>query len=111
MLEMIEDRTILIPLGIVSGHGRKFGYRQEAGDAAAVAGGSDGGGGGVGRRGLGSAGARIGLAARTGALVEERPVDFGDDKLVGTAEVEGGGGAEGEGMELGLGERGHVYVG
>lgn len=58
-----------------------------------------------------SAGARVGLAAGTGALVEERAVDFRDHELVGTAEVEGGGGAEGEGVELGLGERGCVYMG
>lgn len=49
MLEVIEDSTILIPFGIVSGYGREFGYGKEAGDTAAVAGWSDcgdGGGGG-----------------------------------------------------------------
>lgn len=51
-----------------------------------------------------------GLAAAGRAGVEEGGVEFGDDDVVGGVEVDGGVGAEGEGVELGLGEFGYVDV-
>ena len=51
-----------------------------------------------------------GMAAASGALVEEGAVDFGGDDVVGAAEIEGGGEAEGQGVELRLGELAYVDV-
>lgn len=72
---------------------------EQAGNATTVA----SGGGGSGGIRLLTAGTRVGLAAGTSALVEDRSVNFGDDEVVGAAEVEdrgGGRGEEGEDLEL-----------
>lgn len=104
VLEVGDDGVVLVALGVVGRDRGELGGGVEAGDAATVA------GGGIGLR---AARAGIGLAAGASALVEDRSVDFGDDEVLGPEEVEGrgGGGAEGEGVELGLRECGDVYVG
>lgn len=99
MLQVVDDEAVLYAFGVVRGDGRELGGGEETSDAPAVA----GGGGGVG-------GAGVGLAARASGFVEEGAVDFGGQEVGGVAEIEGGGGAEGEGLELRLGECGHVDV-
>lgn len=51
-----------------------------------------------GRGGGGETEARVGLFAATGGFVEDRAVDFGDDDIIATAEIECGVGAEREGV-------------
>lgn len=46
--------------------------------------------------------AGIGLTAATRGLVKEGTIDVGDDDVAGAVEVEGGIGAFGEGVQLGL---------
>lgn len=99
MLEVVDDEAVLYAFRVVGGDRRELGGGEEASDAAAVA----GGGGGIG-------GAGVGLAARASGFVEEGAVDFGGEEVGGLAEIEDGGGAEGEGLELRLGECGHVDV-
>lgn len=47
---------------------------------------------------------RVGLAATTGGLVEDRAVEVGRNDVVCAANVEGGIGGGGKGLEFGLGE-------
>ena len=49
---------------------------------------------------IGKGGTRVGLAARTRAFIEDGMFDFGHDEVIDLAEVEGGGGVEGERLEL-----------
>ena len=87
---MVDYVAILDAFGVVGGDWREFRGGEEAGDAAAVAGGYGGTG--------------VGLATGAGGLVELGTVDFGRAEGGGESGGRGRSGAEGEGVEFGLGE-------
>lgn len=108
MLEIADDHSVFVAFRIVGGDRRGFRSWEKTGEAVPMVvtghgGGSSGGGGGLGLRGT-----RVSLAAGAGALVEDRAIDLWEGEFIGEVGVDGGGGAEGEGKEVRLGQLGHV---
>lgn len=109
MLEIADDHSVLVAFRIVGGDWRGLRSGEKTGEAVAVVVTGGGGGCGGGGGGLGLRGARVGLAAGAGALVEDGAVDLREEEFIGEVGIDGGGGAEGEGEEVRLGQLGHVY--
>ncbi|KAM1121059.1 hypothetical protein TB2_002675 [Malus domestica] len=86
VLEVSNDHMVLIAFGVIRWHQSKLkrGSKQ-AGNATTVTSGR-GGSGGI---RLLTARTRVCLAAGPGALFKDRSVNFGDNKVLGVAEVKG----------------------
>lgn len=108
MLETADDHSVFVAFRIVGGDWRGFRSWEKTGEAVPmVVTGHGGGSSGVGG-GLGLWGTRVSLAAGPGALVEDGAIDLWEEEFIGEVGVHGGGGAEGKGQEVGLGQLGHV---
>lgn len=108
MLEIADDHSVFVAFRIVGGDWRGFRSGEKTGEAVAMVVTSRGGGCSCGSGGLGLWGTRVGLAAGARALVEDGAINLWEEELIGEVAVGGGGGAEGEGEEVRLGQLGHV---